>query len=277
MKPLRILLIWALLLLTLAGCGTVTPASTLEDVTLPATVPVTEPPTGPTGPMEPAEPVPTELSTEPEPTEPATSPVLDILVQLYEPDGTVTPIDYERLSYLPLEGLNDLITWSVDVDPQQIAIVQNGNEAVTVDVNELCQEDMTYHLTASVVNADGIRVSHTWEYILPKARDMAEILDEAYNLPLRQQLSYYATLTGTITSIDKAWSEDYQNITLIMKVTSAGNRSVRCYSLVGEGTESLKIGDEITVTGILQRYGNIVEFDSGCKLQKPFSIPEDEN
>ncbi len=259
--------------IVLSGCETaaIVPTSSPQPTDAIQTTPVTEP----TEPV--ATEVPTEPPTEPEPTEPATCPVLDILKQLYEPDGTATPIDYERLSYLPTEGLNDLITWSVDVPPELVTVVIKNNETVIVDINELCQEDTPYHLTASVVNADGIRVSCSWEYILPKARDMAEILDEAYNLPARQQLPYYATLTGIVTSVDKAWSEDYQNITLIMKVPSAGNRSVRCYGLVGDGTEAIRIGDEITVTGILQRYGSIVEFDSGCILQTSLSIPEEES
>lgn len=215
------------------------------------------------------EPAPTE-PTEPEPTEPPTSPVIDFLIDICEPGGTVTSADYNRNSYLPIEGLNDLITWTLDADETVVRLIQNEDGTITVDINELCPSDTEYTLTASVVNADGIRVYHSWVYTVPQARDMAQILDEAYALNAGQQLSYYATLTGKVVSIDKTWSEDYRNITLIMKVESAGNRSVRCYCLTGSGTESIQIGDVITVTGILQRYGSIVEFDLGCKLQIPF-------
>lgn len=266
MKQFPAYLCLFLLCFLLTACGQAVPS------------PATEPPAATTPSTEPT---PTEIPTEPEitepePTEPPTSPVIDMIKQFYEPDGTVTSVDYNRLTFLPMEGLNYLITWTVDVDESLIQIVPNEDGTVTVDINELCGTETPYTLTASVVNEDGIRVYHSWNYILPQARDMAEVLDEAYALPAREQLSYYATLTGKIVSIDKAWSEDYQNITLIMKVEAAGNRSVRCYGLTGDGTESLKIGDVITVTGILQRYGSIVEFDSGCKLQQSPPAPEEE-
>ena len=256
MRRIMLLYLCFLFCICLFGCSSVNQAET----TLPAQ---TQAPTVPSV----TEPAPTE-PTEPEPTEPPTSPVIDFLVDICEPDGTVTAMDYERLSYLPLEGLNDLITWTVDVDETVVRLIHNEDDTITIDINELCAEDTNYTLTASVVNADGIRAYHSWHYTVPQARDMAEVLDEAYALNAREQLSYYATLTGKVVSIDKAWSEDYQNITLIIQVEAAGNRSVRCYGLVGSGTEAIQIGDVITVTGILQRYGSIVEFDSGCKLQE---------
>ncbi len=260
-----------LLFLSFFGCSAPevkeTPGQTQPTVT----------PTEPTiAPTEPTEPEPTE-PTEPEATEAPTSPVIDTLKLIYSHDGTETPVDYTLLSVLPNPELNDLITWTVDVDESFVQLIENEDYTVTVNINELCEEDIPYTLTASVVNADGIRVYHSWHYILPKARDMAEIVREAYALPLQGKLPYPATLTGKVTAIDKAWSEDYQNITLIMKIEAAGNKSVRCCGLVGEGTKDIQVGDVITVTGTLQRYSySIVEFDLGCKLYIPLEIEEEE-
>ena len=259
MRRMTLLFLCFLFCLNLFGCS----SPNQEETTLPAE---TQAPTVPDV-TEPAPTEPTQASTEPEPTDPPTSPVIDLLIELYEPDGSVTPVDYERMTYLPIEELNDLITWTVDADENVVRLVPNETETITVDINELCPEETSYTLTASVVNADGIRVYHSWVYTVPQARDMAQILDEAYALSAREQLPYYSTLTGKVVSIDKPWSEDYQSVTLIMKVESAGNRSVRCYGLVGKDTEAIQIGDVITVTGVLQKYGSIVEFDSGCKLQ----------
>ena len=248
------------------------------DVTLPATVPPTQPPTA--APTEaPTEPEPTTPTkpTEPEPTEAPTSPVIDMLKLIYNDDGTETPVDYTLLCVLPNPELNDLITWTVDVDESLVQLIKNEDYTITVNVNELCEEDTPYTLTASVVNAEGIRVYHSWHYILPKARDMAQIVKDAYALPLQGKLPYPATLTGKVTAIDKAWSEEYQNVTLIMKIEAAGSKSVRCCGLVGEGTKDIQVGDVITVTGTLQRYSySIVEFDLGCKLYIPLEIEDDE-
>ena len=263
------LILCCLLCLSFFGCS----APEVKAPTQPTAAP-TEPTITPT--EAPTEPEPTE-PTEPEVTEAPTSPVIDMLKLIYSDDGTETPVDYTLLSVLPNPELNDLITWTVDVDESFVQLIVNEDYTVTVNVNELCEEDTPYTLTASVVNAEGIRVYHSWHYILPKARDMAQIVKDAYALPLQGKLPYPATLTGKVTAIDKAWSEDYQNVTLIMKIEAAGNKSVRCCGLVGEGTKDIQVGDVITVTGTLQRYAyTIVEFDLGCKLYVPIEIEDDE-
>ena len=77
----------------------------------------------------------------------------------------------------------------------------------------------------------------------------------------------------TISSVEKQWSEDYQNISVIIRIEGCGSKTVRCYGLTGEGVESLRVGDEITVTGVLKKYNGRVEFDNGCTI-KP-SEPEE--
>jgi hypothetical protein len=43
---------------------------------------------------------------------------------------------------------------------------------------------------------------------------------------------------------------------------------IQCFRLKGTGAENLKVGDEITVTGILKNYNGTVEFDAGCVLKE---------
>ena len=95
---------------------------------------------------------------------------------------------------------------------------------------------------------------------------MVAIVEEAYTLQKGERMDHQVTLTGTITSIDKEWSEDYGSITVTIVVPGCESMPIRCYSLQGEGIAELKRGDVITVTGILQNYSSRVEFDIGCTL-----------
>ena len=74
------------------------------------------------------------------------------------------------------------------------------------------------------------------------------------------------TLTGVISKIDTAYSEDYKNITVTIVVGGMADNAIMCYRLSGEGAKDLAIGDTITVTGIIKNYKGTIEFDKGCTL-----------
>ena len=76
------------------------------------------------------------------------------------------------------------------------------------------------------------------------------------------------TLTGEIVSIDTAWSDEYQNITVTIVPGGMADYKVQCYRLTGEGAKDLKEGDVITVNGIIKNYKGTIEFDKGCTIVK---------
>ena len=98
--------------------------------------------------------------------------------------------------------------------------------------------------------------------------DPVAILTAAYALAAGEKLPYEATLTGTITSIDTAYSTQYQNITVTITVAGADGMPIMCYRLKGTGADALAVGDLITVTGIIKNYNGTIEFDSGCTFTK---------
>ena len=107
--------------------------------------------------------------------------------------------------------------------------------------------------------------------------DPVEIVKAAYALEKGAALPYKATLTGTITSVDTPYSEQYKNITVTIAVAGAEDMPIECYRMKGEGAENLVVGDTITVTGTLKRYYkeateekpelDKIEFDTGCILE----------
>ena len=74
------------------------------------------------------------------------------------------------------------------------------------------------------------------------------------------------TITGTVVSIDSAWSDEYQNITVTIVVAGLEDYPIQCYRLAGEGAKDLAEGSVVTVTGILKNYKGTYEFDKGCTL-----------
>ncbi len=186
---------------------------------------------------------------------------------IYKEVTEITAADYERIGVVPMGTTQYEIEWSVDVTEDLVKIVKNENGMVTIDVNEDSDKEVPYVLTATLTDGTNTE-SLSWNHILPKAvgDDMSAIVDMAYALEDGQALSFEATLTGTISTINTAWSDDYQNITVTMLVEGLNDKPIMCYRLTGEGAKDLAIGDLITVTGTLKNYKGTIEFDAGCVL-----------
>ena len=122
----------------------------------------------------------------------------------------------------------------------------------------------------NVVKAAGSATEEPAEEVAeaPATYDVNVLLDEtklveaAFALAAGESLPVVATLTGTITSIDTEYSEQYGNITVTMEV--AGN-AIQCYRLKGKDVATLSVGDEITVVGTLTNYNGKVQFAAGAQ------------
>ena len=108
-----------------------------------------------------------------------------------------------------------------------------------------------------------------------------EIVNAVYALEIGGILSggHQYTLTGVITSIPTAWSDDYGNITVVIVVNGMEDKPIECFRLKGDGANKLAVGDTITVTGELLKYDNKsetgkVEFNAGCTLVGGATAPE---
>ncbi len=128
-------------------------------------------------------------------------------------------------------------------------------------------------VTGSIKNYNGtvefdagctfILVSAGTEQETEKPTTPQGIIDAAYALEKDTSLTGTYTLTGTIVSIDTAYSEQYGNITVTIDVDDA-DKNIKCYRLKGDGADALKVGDKIEVTGSIINYNGTVEFNAGC-------------
>ena len=96
----------------------------------------------------------------------------------------------------------------------------------------------------------------------------AKIVARAYTLEDGAQMMGTKTLTGTIASIDTAFSAEYNNITVTIVVGGLNDYAIQCFRLTGEGADKLAEGDVITVTGAIKNYKGTIEFDAGCTFTK---------
>ena len=100
------------------------------------------------------------------------------------------------------------------------------------------------------------------------------VLEKAYALADGKALNGKQVLAGTIVKIDTAYSTEYKNITVTIKVDNAADddHNIQCFRMVGG--EDLAEGDHIVVTGILKNYKGTIEFDAKCTYSKTLSLEE---
>lgn len=148
------------------------------------------------------------------------------------------------------------ISWTVDGPVGTVGLLYNR---LTLPTSEVTNE---IKLTATI-SVGGKTQTKEFTFKSVPHQLPAAILEAAAGLGANEKFGNNVTLTGMITSVDTAYSEEHANITVTMKV---GDASVQCYRLAGTGADKLAAGYEITVTGILKNYNGTIEFDTGCTL-----------
>ena len=98
-----------------------------------------------------------------------------------------------------------------------------------------------------------------------KPVDQIAILEAAYALAKNETLANQ-TLTGVIVKIDSPYSTQFSNITVTILVEEMTDMPMYCYRIKGEGADTIKVGDTITVTGTIKNYNGTIEFDAGSAL-----------
>ena len=221
-------------------------------------------------------PAETTAPSTPVETQPATEAVSGLadavayVKTIYKNAADITAKDYEVISVVPMGTEKFEITWTVDVAEDVVAVVAGENGMTLIDVNEDCAAETPYVLTATLTDGKDTE-SLSWNHTVPAAMNVdgmtyAEIVAMAYALEDQQSTEDAYRLYGTVSSIDTEWSDEYENITVTIVVAGCEDFPIQCYRLKGEGAKDLKVGDAITVEGILKNYKGTYEFDQGCTL-----------
>lgn len=183
------------------------------------------------------------------------------------PNFTLSKTDFtlDGTMVLPVRGTvytDVVVTWVSD----NASVVVNGS-SLTVTLTDKAQ---TAKLTATVTCGD---VTETVEYTLTLGSKVTletpeDIVNAAYGLGVGETLAdgQSFTLTGIITSVDTDYSSQYGNVTVTIQVGNLTDKLMKCYRLQGDGADVIKVGDTITVTGIIKNYNGTIEFDAKCTL-----------
>ncbi len=209
--------------------------------------------------------------------EPAKSGLEDAVAYLkgmYKSAKEPTPADFERIGTILLGDTKYTVTWTAKVTKGtgEVKIAAGANGMVTIDVDDKNPEEVTYELTGTVADAEGKTQSVTFIHRVPAAiildegMSYEEIVKAAYKLEDGLAMEGTFRLFGTITKIDTPYSDQYKNVTVTIQIGDLADMPIMCYRLKGDGAENLKVGDKITVEGVLKNYKGTIEFDAGCVL-----------
>ena len=156
------------------------------------------------------------------------------------------------------ETYNDVVyAWTSD---SEYAVVDGTSLVVTVP-----ESPATANITLTATCGTET-VTKTFAVSLTALATEADVVNAAYALNDGESIPGTYTLSGVITKIDTAYSEQYGNITVTIVVGDMADKAIMCYRLKGDGAATLAVGDNITVTGKIKNYKGTVEFDSGCTL-----------
>ena len=150
------------------------------------------------------------------------------------------------------------VTWTSD---NELVVVNGDKINVTIPT-----ETTTVKLTATLTCGDATETKEFEVKILAGSMTYEQIVDAAYGLATGEALEGNYRLFGVITAVNTAWSDQYNNITVTIQIGDKADKQIECYRLKGDGAQDLKVGDAITVEGVLKNYNGKIEFDAGCVL-----------
>ncbi|MBQ2747891.1 MAG: hypothetical protein IJF28_05410, partial [Firmicutes bacterium] len=190
----------------------------------------------------------------------------------YKNASDVYIADYKVIGQVIVGEDNFAVAWTTDAAEENVKIIPGDDNMVTIDINEKNPEEVTYTLTATITDGEGNTETVTLTrrtpaaIIIEEGMSYAEIVEAAYKLEAGIAMEGTYRLYGEIIKIDTAWSDQYKNITVTIKIEGAEDKPILCYRLKGEGANALAVGDKITVEGVIKNYNGTIEFDAGCEL-----------
>jgi hypothetical protein len=91
------------------------------------------------------------------------------------------------------------------------------------------------------------------------------LIDRAYHLPVNASSRQETKLNGRVVAKEPVTS-DASEISITIQISEYEEKTIRCYGLAEDGVDLLRIGQKITVIGILRNSNGTVEFAPGCEI-----------
>ena len=168
-------------------------------------------------------------------------------------DAELATLKVDKLTYtengtatLPVAGTTHTdvtIAWSAN---NSAVVIDGANMTLTMPV-----ASARIVLTATLTCGEA---TDTKEFVIFAVVD---VMDAIALLQHKDSFEAPYTITGTVKEITEAYSEKYGNVTLVITV---GTLDLECYRLSGDAAATVKVGDEIVVTGTeVSKYNDDIE------------------
>ena len=240
-----------------------------------------EPTTAPTVPVETTV-SPSEDPNQTEPTGPSDEPgveidqefvdkAADMIYEFYKPGKTNTvSADFTLPSKVKYQGVDVDVEWVVVSGSEYAQIGESDYEnLINVIVNKSSSGGP--FTLKGIVKAGNYTKEIEFNYELVSQYDL---LVAAYALKGDEKIEN-STLTGVISKVNTPYDAGYGNITVTIIVDGHEDMPIMCYRLKGDGVDTIKVGDTITVFGTLVNYNGTIEFTSGCTLVSIDNVGEE--
>lgn len=168
-------------------------------------------------------------------------------------DAELAALKVDKLTYtengtatLPVAGTTHTdvtIAWSAN---NSAVVIDGANMTLTMPA-----ASARIVLTATLTCGEA---TDTKEFVVFAVVD---VMDAIALLQHKDSFEAPYTITGTVKEITEAYSEKYGNVTLVITV---GTLDLECYRLSGDAAATVKVGDEIVVTGTeVSKYNDDIE------------------
>ncbi len=199
---------------------------------------------------------------------------VDYIINMYQTGSkdevVVLNADKDVLKTVTVDGVSYEVDWTVTVtdgaaDAVKVSESDKENH-VKIDLPDSAETDLLFTATATVKNADGKTAAAEFKYKMSCTLGDLEVVDKAYALTDGQKMSGSNSLAGVITEIKKPWDAAAKTITVVIQVGEVTDKLITCTALQGEKADTLAVGDDVCVTGVLSNKAGVIGFNDGCSL-----------
>ena len=103
---------------------------------------------------------------------------------------------------------------------------------------------------------------------VPENYTSEDVVNALYQLEVGQTLEGPYLITGVVTSIKYAFDPAYSNVSVVIQVGDLADKPVLLYRIKGEGADTVKVGDTITVRSGVTNYNGTFETVSGGLIEE---------
>lgn len=202
------------------------------------------------------------------------SNAVDYILNMYQTGNkdevVVLNADKDVLKVVTVDGETYDVEWTItmtDGAADAVKVSESDKENhVKIDLPDAAETDLLFTATATVKDAEGKTAAAEFKYKMTCTLGDLEVVDKAYALEDGKKINGTNSLAGVITEIKTPWDASAKTISVVLQVGEATDKLIVCTNLKGENAETLAVGDDVCVSGVLSKKDKVVGFNDGCTL-----------